>query len=508
LLAALCARRNRACDPDADAGFRADVGLVKSVYRTGRAAGGDVDEAAPLPYAPPLPSPAISPEELAVAARVAGAIARGEVKVPPEMRRAFVDASRRLSRDARAWRAKERERARRLSVDATGIRRLRRLESDVPGAIEPAQTAIRAPLVLERARHCYVCKERYRELDWFYDQLCAACARTSHGKRTQTADLRGRIALVTGARTKIGHQTALKLLRAGATVIGTSRFPFDAAARFAGAPDFEAFAPRLSLYGLDLRWLPAVEQFAAAVERRFGSLDVLVHNAAQTIARTPAFYREWSTREALARRTLLPAVRACVALPDAADGGETALVPGSDEPDVLVLPAAREPVDARETNSWRLPLGAVAAGELVSVHVVNALAPFVLTQALLPAIRRRPRGDAFIVSASAVEGQFGRPYKAPYHPHTNMAKAALNMMTRTSAGALAEERIFATAVDTGWITNENPRAMTAAMEIRGFAPPLDEIEGASRLCDPVFSAMNGADPIFGVFLKDYRAVTW
>jgi NAD(P)-dependent dehydrogenase (short-subunit alcohol dehydrogenase family) len=421
------------------------------------------------------------------------------------MRGAFVDAGRRLSRAARAGRAKERGRARRLLVDATGIRHLRRVGSDVPAAIEPA---VRAPLVLERPRHCYVCKQRYRELDWFYDQLCPACARASHAKRTQTADLRGRIALVTGARTKVGHQTALKLLRAGATVIGTSRFPFDAAARFSGAPDFETFAPRLSLYGLDLRWLPAVERFAAAVDRRFGSLDILVHNAAQTIARTPAFYREWSAREALAKRALLPRARARVSLLYAADGAEIAIVPAPAEPDALVLSAAREPVDAREKNSWRLPLGDVATGELVSVHVVNALAPFVLTQALLPAMRRRPRGDAFLVSASAVEGQFGRPYKAAYHPHTNMAKAALNMMTRTSAGALAEERIFATSVDTGWITNENPRAMTVAMEIRGFEPPLDEIEGASRLCDPVFSAMNGAEPVFGVFLKDYRAAAW
>jgi NAD(P)-dependent dehydrogenase (short-subunit alcohol dehydrogenase family)/Ran GTPase-activating protein (RanGAP) involved in mRNA processing and transport len=493
LVAALCTRKNRARARGGDEDFRADVALVKSVYRT--ASGGSLarmDTPGAARHEAPirclgndLPPPRITPAELGAAARVAEAIGRGEVAVPVELRAAFVGAGRRLARLARSPWTRERARARRLLVDGTGIRQLRRVESqggeDAQGhptgrtSTPPADApSARAPVPLDRPRRCYICKETYRELDWFYDQLCPACAEASRAKRNQTADMRGRIALVTGARTKIGHQTALKLLRAGATVIGTTRFPFDAAARFAAAPDFAGFAERLVLYALDLRFLSAVERLAAEVDQRFGCLDILVHNAAQTIARPAEYYRELSAREAQARSALPPA----------------------------------SPEDRRTSNSWRLALGEVPMGEAVSVHVVNALAPLALTQALLPSLRRRRHADAFLVAASAVEGQFGRPFKTPYHPHTNMAKAALNMMIRTSAGALAAERIFATAVDTGWITNENPYRMTAAMEIRGFEPPLDEIEGAARLCDPIFSVLNGGPPAYGVFLKDYRAAAW
>jgi NAD(P)-dependent dehydrogenase (short-subunit alcohol dehydrogenase family)/Ran GTPase-activating protein (RanGAP) involved in mRNA processing and transport len=506
LLATLCARKNQARNPEPDDGFRDDVALVKSVYRTSRARADSGEEPVPPPFSPPLPPPVISPDEIAGAARVALAIARGEVSVPAEMRGAFLDAGRRLAR-AHPHRVKDRKRIHRLLVEDTGIRRLRRDEG-VGDNVTNGATALRAPVLLDRPRRCYICKSPYRALDWFYDQLCPRCAETSHAKRAQTADLRGRIALVTGARTKIGHETALKLLRAGATVVGTSRFPFDAAARFGRASDFDDFAPRLFLYGLDLRFLPSVERFAAQVEERFGWLDILVHNAAQTIARTPEFYREWSSREALAKAALAAPMRDRVAGLGGGAPFEAPVLPAAAENDALSLVMGREPVDARATNSWRLCLGEIPTGEILSAHLVSALAPFVLTQALLPAIRRRPQGDGFVVSASAVEGQFGRPYKTPFHPHTNMAKAALNMMTRTSAENLAGERIFATAVDTGWITNENPRAISAAMEIRGFEPPLDAIEGASRLCDPVFSAVNGAVPAFGVFLKDYRATAW
>ena len=113
-------------------------------------------------------------------------------------------------------------------------------------------------------RACYVCKAEYRRLHLFYDALCPACAELNYEKRFQTADLDGRVALVTGARVKIGYQAALKLLRAGAHVIATTRFPHDAARRYAGEPDFADWGSRLRVHGLDLRHSPSVEIFCAS----------------------------------------------------------------------------------------------------------------------------------------------------------------------------------------------------------------------------------------------------
>ena len=95
---------------------------------------------------------------------------------------------------------------------------------------------------LSEPRKCYVCKAEYRRLHPFYDQLCRACGDENHARRTATADLRGRVALVTGARVKIGYQAAILLLRAGCRVVALTRFPRDAAARYAREPDFDGVA--------------------------------------------------------------------------------------------------------------------------------------------------------------------------------------------------------------------------------------------------------------------------
>jgi len=152
-------------------------------------------------------------------------------------------------------------------------------ESAAPGvakAIEP--------------RHCYVCKQAYDEIHHFYDQLCPTCAALSYAKRTELADLRGRVALLTGGRVKIGYQTGLKLLRCGAHVIVTTRFPRDSAMRYAREPDFHEWADRLEIFGLDLRHTPSVEAFCRELVATRPRLDFIVNNACQTVRRPPDFY--------------------------------------------------------------------------------------------------------------------------------------------------------------------------------------------------------------------------
>jgi NAD(P)-dependent dehydrogenase (short-subunit alcohol dehydrogenase family) len=309
---------------------------------------------------------------------------------------------------------------------------------------------------------------------------------------------------VTGGRIKIGFHLACKLLRDGAHVTITTRFPRDAARRFAALPDAADLADRLRIVGIDLRSLPDVlalgEQLAHEV------VDIVVHNAAQTVRRPAAYHEAW----ALAEAEPLEGAAAALWSGDAADV-RPALAKVSR--DALLFPAGATdveglPLDLRQVNSWRLAIEDVGAAELLETHVVNAMVPFLLTSRLVPAMRSAAPEDRYIVNVSAVEGQFVRPYKTPFHPHTNMAKAALNMMTRTSAAALAEDGIFMTSVDTGWITDEDPAPRREAKRRRGFCPPLDVIDGAARVYDPIVRGVAGGERLSGVLLKDYRPAPW
>jgi NAD(P)-dependent dehydrogenase (short-subunit alcohol dehydrogenase family) len=164
--------------------------------------------------------------------------------------------------------------------------------------------------------------------------------------------------------------------------------------------------------------------------------------------------------------------------------------------------------DLRAVNSWRLRLHEVETPELLEVHLVNAIAPYILNARLKPLMLRTAAHDKHIVNVSAMEGQFYRTTKTDKHPHTNMAKAALNMMTRTSAPDFVQEGIHMNAVDTGWVTDEDPAVHAARKTELGFAPPLDIIDGAARIVDPIFTGQLTGTHVWGQFLKDYRPASW
>ncbi len=160
-----------------------------------------------------------------------------------------------------------------------------------PGTFEP-QDLHDEPERRESAepQHCYVCKQKYSVIHHFYDQLCPPCAELNFAKRTELADLRGRVALLTGGRVKIGYQAGLKLLRAGAQLIVTTRFPRDSAPRYAREPDFAEWGDRLEIFGLDLRHTPSVEAFCRELLATRSRLDFIINNACQTVRRPPEFY--------------------------------------------------------------------------------------------------------------------------------------------------------------------------------------------------------------------------
>jgi NAD(P)-dependent dehydrogenase (short-subunit alcohol dehydrogenase family) len=363
----------------------------------------------------------------------------------------------------------------------------------------PAQPdAAPVPAALRRTQRCYICKEPYARVHHRYHLLCPACAAENEARRSQHADLQGRIALLTGGRIKIGLQTGLFLLRSGATLHLTTRFPENARRAYAVVPDAAQWLPRLHIHALDLRNIPLVEEFAAHLRCSLPYLDILINNAAQTIRRPLAWYRELLDAET-DPPVLLEAVGGH-ALPLPAE--TLALFPAGERT------AEGQPLDLRAVNSWRTALTELSTPELLEVQLVNAIAPCLLIARLQSILQRSPHARRFIVNVSAMEGQFSWQNKTPRHPHTNMAKAALNMLTRTSAQEFARDGIFMNSVDTGWITQENPHAAAVRQRSRGFVPPLDVVDGAARIVAPIVDGLSAAEPPHGLFFKDYRPHPW
>ena len=508
----------------------------------------------PSPVHPPT-AEGIDPAELALALRVIASAQDLPADHPDflAVRRATSSMFKAVKLTRRRENREAVAAADRAVIAATATGAPDRIDDETRGI--PLATNVDAPVAGEliKPRNCYICKQPYTLVDAFYHQLCPSCASFSHGKRNARTDLTGKRALLTGGRAKIGMHIALRLLRDGAHTTITTRFPRDAARRFASLPDAGEWLDRLRVVGIDLRDPAQVIRLADSVASR-GPLDILINNAAQTVRRSPGSYSYLADAEheplpdgplpeieVLGSTATLhpqaleasvgvgaqPADPATVAVPTSLTGtiaegfaqrlGATelsslAMTAGSSSltkhADGTAIDAGGLVPDIAHVNSWVQHVQEVDPLEMLEVQLCNTTAPFLLISRLRASMVASGARRTYVVNVSAMEGQFSRRYKGPGHPHTNMAKAALNMLTRTSAEEmLTTDGILMTAVDTGWITDERPHFTKVRLAEEGFHAPLDLVDGAARVYDPIVRGEAGED-LYGCFLKDYQPSPW
>ncbi|WP_138442793.1 SDR family NAD(P)-dependent oxidoreductase [Sinomonas susongensis] len=484
----------------------------------------------------PVPSGGLSPEEIQACLKVLGMIHEYDEEHPDfvAVRRAtgkMFKAHRRFTRNQKRDAIAAADKA---VIEQTATAAPDRIDDETKGnKLTPSATGAVAGHLI-KARACYMCKQPYTQVDAFYHQLCPECAAFSHGKRDARADLTGRRALLTGGRAKIGMYIALRLLRDGAHTTITTRFPKDAARRFAAMEDSGEWLHRLRIVGIDLRDPSQVISLADSMDAA-GPLDIIINNAAQTVRRSPNAYRplaeaedEPLPAELLASnggpelltfghahdRHPLSIAGSVSGHPVLAADAVTALALSTGSASLerieagTAIDAGGLVPDLAKINSWTQVVDQVDPLEMLEVQLCNVTAPFLLISRLREAMRRSTARRKYVVNVSAMEGQFGRKYKGPGHPHTNMAKASLNMLTRTSAGEMfTSDRILMTAVDTGWITDERPHYTKVRLADEGFHAPLDLVDGAARVYDPIVMGEEGTD-LYGVFLKDYKPSPW
>ncbi|MDO7882246.1 SDR family NAD(P)-dependent oxidoreductase [Salinibacterium soli] len=480
--------------------------------------------------------PGIDPVDLETTLRVLESMAGLDEEHPDfvAVRRATARMFKAVKKERRlALRAAVAE-ADRAVVAATATGAPDRIDDETRGIPISTRTTSPTAGTLIKSRACYICKQHYTLVDAFYHQLCPDCAALNHAKRDARTDLTGKRALLTGGRAKIGMYIALRLLRDGAHTTITTRFPRDAVRRFTSLPDSEEWIDRLRIVGIDLRDPAQVIGLADSVAEQ-GPLDIIINNATQTVRRSPGAYQPLVDAElaplpdgplpeietfghtndahplALQRSVSSHPILAAAAA-RAEELTEQAMAAGSSSLERLAAGTAIDAggliPDVDDVNSWTQRVDEVDPLELLEVQLANSTAPFILISKLRPAMAASPARRKYVVNVSAMEGVFNRGYKGPGHPHTNMAKAAVNMLTRTSAREMFEtDRILMTSVDTGWITDERPHPTKVRLAEEGFHAPLDLVDGAARVYDPVVRGEAGED-LFGVFLKDYRPGQW
>lgn len=359
---------------------------------------------------------------------------------------------------------------------------------------------------LEKDINCYCCNQPFNLLHFFYNRLCPECAEFNYNKRFEEIDLSNRNIILTGGRVKIGFATALKLLRSGANLILTTRFPALALEQLQNEKDYCEWENRLTVYGLDLRNIEAVNNFILYVKDKVSYLDILINNAAQTIRYTDEYYAPLIKKEMIRLQDFSTEYK--LISNQTSISNSIKLIDMENIVSEFNQNRFGQPVDNREKNSWNSKLDEISTLELLEVNLINHISPYILIKELKPLLKKSSFKERFIINVTSSEGQFSYTNKTIFHPHTNMTKAALNMLTRTSAKEFVDDNIYMNSVDVGWISTGAKENLRKEQFNNGYIPPLDSVDGASRIIDPIREIIIGNKHLYGKLLKNYHVTNW
>jgi NAD(P)-dependent dehydrogenase (short-subunit alcohol dehydrogenase family) len=404
-------------------------------------------------------------------------------------------------------------------------------------------------------RNCYICKEKLglENIHAFYGNLCKKCGEYNYSFRTMKLDFSGRIAIVTGGRVKIGYYIATKLLSYGAKVLITSRFPKDTLFKYQQDPEYEKWKNNLIIYPIDFRIFESTIKFVKFINKNFPHVDILVNNAAQTIRRTASYYKYLLPTETKelnpddekkvikndyinlqkqltegdknknTKKQIETSLISLVnnknpeykeILPLSVIASQIRIMEEKEQPHVTVMGGDGQPYDfSQGKNSWNFEFDEIPFQEFTEVQVINTWTPYYLCVKLKPLMIQSPYQDKYIVNVTSVEGIFNH-FKRSSHVHTNMAKAALNMFTRTCGTYLKDMGIYMTCVDTGWVSPMNEmnslldKNKKKSYENEFVNVPLDELDGAMRVLHPIIEGIKNKNYLYGILLKDYIKSPW
>ncbi|PQA96695.1 oxidoreductase [Chryseobacterium shigense] len=361
---------------------------------------------------------------------------------------------------------------------------------------------------IQKPQLCYCCHQPYHDIHFFYHKLCPTCADENYKNRSLTYDLSGQTVIITGGRVKIGYAATLQFLRSGAKVIATSRFPALGFEQFRKEKDYEQWKDRLFLYGLDLRNIRSVHEFTEYCYQNFESIEILVNNAAQTIKYPADYYQPLLAKEQLLLSSYAEN-RNLIGNGTPISNDKSEFLPLSHE-NFDVAPANRfgQPKDLRDKNSWNSLMDEIGTEELLEVNLINHISPYLLISALKPLMKKSHSERRHIINVTSTEGQFSYKSKNEFHPHTNMTKAALNMLTKTSAPDFVKDNIFMNAVDVGWISTGAAESKREKLFEKTRIPPLDSVDGAMRIFHPIMQINKGDLNLYGKLLKNYKETGW
>jgi NAD(P)-dependent dehydrogenase (short-subunit alcohol dehydrogenase family) len=423
---------------------------------------------------------------------------------------------------------------------------------------------------------CYICKQKLGldNISKFYGSLCTKCGDYNYSFRTMKLDFTGRIAIVTGGRIKIGFYIVKKLLSYGCKVITTSRFPKDALFKFKEDPEYDLWKNNLIIYPIDFRIIQSTMNFVKYIEKNFSHIDFLINNAAQTVRRTTEYYEylmpievkklpnddnekiikndyllvqkqvseefekdklkkksenendnifKFDIQKESEKKQIINSLVSLIkknkeesdeTIPLSVIASQIKIMEEKEQPKVAIMGGDGQPYDfSKGKNSWNFELDEIPLEEFIEVQIINAWTPYYLCVKLKPLMMQSPYPDKYIVNVTSVEGIFNH-YKRSSHVHTNMAKAALNMFTRTCGSYLKDMGIYMTCVDTGWVSpmNEINKIMNVDtkdnFEQEFTNIPLDELDGAMRVLHPIIEGIKNKNYLYGILLKDYEKSDW